>query len=136
MSSQASTPEENMTDLEIAKQVAEICETNKAADIFLYDLKQSSLLADFYLICSGSSERQLQALAGYIEKKLKEEKIYTRHTDGSPASKWIVIDYGFLLIHLFTPAMRQYYEIEKLWQDKAEIIYRGGQDEDKPVPVF
>ncbi len=126
-----------MNEQELAVAAAETCERHKGQDIILYDLKQSSMLADYYLICSGTSEPHLRALAGHLEKEMAKHQIRPRHVDGSPASRWIVIDYGYLMVHIFLPAMRQYYEIEKLWQGTTEILYRGGNEEtDEPVPIF
>lgn len=124
-------------EIESALCAARICEKHKGQDIVLYDLKQASMLADFYLVCSGTSEPHLRALSGYIEKEMLKHQIRPRHVDGSPASRWVVIDYGNLVVHLFLPALRQYYEIEKLWQDTADILYSGGSaDEAEPVPIF
>ncbi len=131
--SQKVTPEE----IKAALFAAEICDRHKARNIILYDLKESSMLADFYLVCSGTSEPHLNALAGHLEKEMRQHQLRPRHIDGSPASRWIIIDYGYLMIHLFLPAMRQYYEIEKLWAETAEVLYRGGDEQDtEPVPVF
>ncbi len=124
------------SELEQARRAAEVCDLHKGQQIVLYDLKQSSMLADFYLICSGTSEPHLQALAGHLQKEMLKYQMRPRHVDGSPASRWIVIDYGTLMIHLFHPDLRQYYEIEKLWRESAEAIYTGGQQDDRPVPVF
>ncbi len=123
-------------ELATARLAAETCLAHKAAEVVLYDLKQSSLLADFYLVCSGTSEPHLQALAGHLEKTMRKHGLRPRHIDGSPASRWIVVDYGNLLVHLFAPDMRRYYEIEKLWQKTAEVVYRGGEEKDEPVPIF
>ncbi len=126
------------SEREIAREAAAACEEHHGQQIILYDLKQSSLLADYYLICSGASEPHLKALAGHIEKAMLRHQRHPRHVDGSAASRWIVIDYGYLMIHLFLPGLRQYYELEKLWEETSEIIYSSGEAgrESEPVPIF
>ncbi len=133
-------PQNNKSsELEAARAAAEACDQHHGRDIYLYDLKESSMLADFYLICTGTSEPHLKALADHIEERMALFQRQPQHIDGSAASRWIVVDYGYLVIHLFMPAMRRYYELENLWQDTAEIIYASATEDgedDKPIPVF
>ncbi len=125
-----------LDERETAIKAAEICVSHKAGNVIVYDVKQSTMLADYYLICSGTSEPHLRALAEHIEKDMIEFDIHPRRVDGSPASRWIIMDYGVAMIHIFHPEMRQYYEIEKLWQEHAEIIFAGGDEPATPIPIF
>ena len=112
----------------LARRCAEICEERQASDIRLYDVRETSVLADYYLICSAHSDPHINAVSANIEKELKKENIYPRSVEGVPASHWMVMDYGGLMIHVFYPDTRQYYCVEELWSEN-QILYQGGQEE-------
>ena len=86
------------------------------------DTHPISVLADFFVIATGESERQLKAIADDIQKTLKKRSLMPR-TEGTPQSGWILIDYGSVIAHLFSPAMRDYYNLEELWV-KAPVVVR------------
>lgn len=120
----------------LAKQCVEICEDRKAENLQLYDVRSSSMLADFYLICTGRSAPHLRAISGKLRKDLAEAGIRPRGVEGDPQSQWIVLDYGLVLVHVMDAERRAYYRMEELWQE-ASLVYRGGgESEDfEPEPV-
>lgn len=112
----------------LARRCVAICEERKAQDLLLYDVTAESLLTDYQLICSGSSEPHLRALSSHLQKDLADEGVRPLHVDGSPASRWIVLDYGTVLIHILHPELRHYYRLEELWGDDC-ITYRGSEND-------
>ena len=88
----------------------------------LLDTREISSFSDFFVIATGSSERQLRAIADDILKTLKKQSLIPR-TEGTPPSGWILIDYGSVIAHLFSPAMRDYYNLEELWA-KAPVVVK------------
>ena len=84
------------------------------------DMREVSDFANYFVICSGSSVRMLDALAEEVTKKIKENHRLKIKLDGKPYDGWQVIDVGEIIVHLFTPDQREYYKLEELWED-AEI---------------
>ncbi|NMA42108.1 MAG: ribosome silencing factor [Oligosphaeraceae bacterium] len=113
----------------LARRCVAVCEERKAADILLFDVRENSILADFYLVCSGSSMPHIRAIADNLRQALAEEGLAPRGQDGLPGSRWMVLDYNSILIHILDPEMRIFYRLEELWDDR-KILYRGGT----PIP--
>jgi len=126
---------ENLNSRAVADRLVAIAEKHKAKNIALYDLKDTSMLADYFLICSGGSEPHIRALATHFDKDMRALDLRPQHIDGSPASHWVVVDYGIVVVHVFHPETRGHYRIEDLWE-QAEIVYRGDDETSQPVPVF
>ncbi len=114
---------------QIARRCIAICEDKKAADIVLFDVRENSMLADYYLVCCGNSMPHVRALAESLRRTLLSEGFKPRGLDGAPASQWVVLDFGSILIHVMTPEMRRRYCLEDLW-DKRLIVFEGGE----PLP--
>lgn len=109
-----------------AEQTAKACAAaaadKKAEDIVLLDLRGLSSFTDFFLICSGASEPQLKAIASEIRERLRKDhgrKPYAE--EGFPASQWVVLDYGDVVIHLFHTDKRPVYSLEDLWGDAKRV---------------
>jgi ribosome-associated protein len=109
-------------DIELARRIVELAEDKKAADIVLLDLSGLTTLADYFVICSGGSERQLDAIADGIIEGLREEKIRPIGREGVAASHWVLIDFGSVIVHVFTPPERDYYQLEKHWAEARTIL--------------
>ena len=108
--------------LEIARRAVELAEDKKAAEIVLLDLAGLTTLADYFVICSGGSERQLDAIADAIISGLRDEGVRPIGREGTPASHWILVDFGSVIIHVFTPPERDYYSLEKHWAEAKTIL--------------
>jgi ribosome-associated protein len=93
----------------------------KASDILVLELKGLSTIADYFLICSGITTRQVKAVAEAVEEKLSKETVYPSHIEGLPDAHWVLMDYGDLVVHVFDEDTRHYYELEKLWGDAQKI---------------
>jgi ribosome-associated protein len=95
----------------------------KGSDIVLLDIRRVSLLADYFVICSGASERQLRAIAGEILEKMKKEAgVVPLSVEGVPSSGWVLVDYGGVIVHIFAPSLREYYSLEKLWSEATMVV--------------
>ena len=108
--------------LDLARRIVELAEDKKAADIVLLDLTGLTTLADYFVICSGGSERQLDAIADGIISTLRDEKQKPIGREGVPASHWVLLDYGSVVVHIFTPPERDYYGLEKHWSEAKTVL--------------
>jgi ribosome-associated protein len=108
--------------LDLARRIVELAEDKKAADIVLLELAPITSLTDYFVICSGGSERQLDAIADGIISTLRDEKIKPIGREGTPASHWVLVDYGSVIVHIFTPPEREYYGLEKHWSEAKTIL--------------
>lgn len=94
------------------------------SDILLLDLTDVTLIADYFVIATAQSERQLGAIANELSRQLKEQlELLPRGTDGTASSGWIAVDFGGVVVHLFTEAMRARYRLEEFWQDAKTIVH-------------
>jgi ribosome-associated protein len=108
--------------LELARRVVALAEDKKSADIVLLDLRELTTLADYFVICSGGSERQLEAIADGIVGGLRDEGLRAIGREGTSASHWILLDYGSVVVHVFTPPERDYYALERHWSEARTIL--------------
>jgi len=92
-----------------------------AENILLLDLKGISDFTESFVIANGTSERMLEGLAGYVQEGIKAETGLIPVIESSGQSGWIVLDYGYVVVHLLSPEMREYYDLEGLWH-KAKVV--------------
>ena len=111
-----------LAPLEIARRVVELAEEKKAAEIVLLDLAGLTTLADYFVICSGGSERQLDAIADGIVSGLRDGKVRPIGREGAPESHWVLLDFGAVIVHIFTPPERDFYQLEKHWGEAKTIL--------------
>jgi ribosome-associated protein len=108
-----------MTDaLKIAVKAAD---DKKAHDLVVLDISPIASFADYFILCSGDSFRQMQAIADEIEKKLKACGIRPSHIEGYQNAEWILMDYLDLVVHIFSKDARVYYDLERLWRDGKKM---------------
>jgi ribosome-associated protein len=108
--------------LDLARRIVELAEDKKAADIVLLDLTGLTTLADAFVICSGGSERQISAIADGIVEGLREEKVRPYGREGTAESHWVLVDFGSVIVHVFTPPERDYYQLEKHWSGAKVVL--------------
>lgn len=94
---------------------------HKAVDLVILEVKKLSSFTDYFVICSGNSDRQVQAIAGHIEEKLKEGDIRPLSVEGKREGRWVLLDYGDVVIHVFYQPVREFYDLERLWADAPRI---------------
>lgn len=94
----------------------------KGSDILLLDIRDHAVFADYFLICNGDNERQIKALADSVLQDAKQAAHVQRlGVEGEASSGWLLVDFGDLVVHLFSPAQRDYYRLEEIW-DKARVV--------------
>jgi len=95
----------------------------KGEDVLLLEIRNISILADYFVIGSTTSERQAKAIVGSVKQEVKQAfEVRPLYVEGEPDVGWIVMDYGSVVVHLFTPEMRAYYDLEGLWQDGRIVV--------------
>lgn len=97
----------------------------KAADIVALDVREFSSVADVFILCSGSSNRQVSAIAEHIQATLKQRKIRPLHVEGLKEGQWVLMDYGHVIIHVFYGPVREFYDLEGLWADAPRLPVPG-----------
>ena len=120
--SKAASAASERPPLDIARRVVELAEDKKAADIVLLDITGLTTLADAFVICSGGSERQLDAIADGIVEGLRAEKVRPIGREGMAISHWVLLDFGAVVVHIFTPPEREYYSLEKHWSEARTVL--------------
>ena len=111
-----------MDSLEFAKQITEIILSKKGYEIRILDLKKLSAFADYFVICSASSDTQVKAIGDSVEKELRDRGIKTYHKEGFEALNWVLLDYFDVVVHIFKEEARKYYNLEKLWGDAPVTV--------------
>jgi ribosome-associated protein len=106
----------------VARRAVDIASDKQALDILLLDIKGICSFADYFVICSGESNRQINAIYDEIVHSLKKEDILPRHREGSVDSGWLLLDYGDVIIHIFAPTERDYYQLDKLWSQAKPVV--------------
>ena len=109
-----------MTSLEKAKNIAKILDKKKAIDIIGIETKELTVMSDYFIIASGTSNTHVRALADEVDDEMKKLGVEVDHIEGR-ATGWILLDYNDVVVHVFQPESRQYYNIERLWNDAARI---------------
>lgn len=118
----AVAPASDRVPLDLARRIVELAEDKKAADIVLLDLGDLTTLADAFVICSGGSERQIDAIADGILAGLRDEGVRPIGREGAPESHWVLLDYGSVIVHVFTPPERDYYQLERHWAAAKTVL--------------
>lgn len=97
-------------------KILKILEDKKGKDISNIDVKEKTILADTFIIVSGTSNTHIRALADNVEEELKKENIYPNKIEGYNSNSWILLDYGQVVVHIFTEKEREHYNIDELWK--------------------
>jgi ribosome-associated protein len=107
----------SLTIEQTKEMVIQAASDKKAQQIVTLEIRDISLIADYFLICNGNSETQVQAIATEIKKKAEEHGVRVRKIEGFDAARWILIDLGDIIAHIFHRDERGYYNLERLWKD-------------------
>ncbi len=98
------------------------CQDKKAEDITLLEMDQTSgAFTDYFLICSGTNPRQIQAISDEVELRLKRAGVYPNNIEGYKQAEWVLIDYVDFVVHVFSEAARRYYDLERLWKSAKKL---------------
>ncbi len=110
--------------LDLARTIVDLVADKKGENIVLMDLHDVSLITDYFVIASADNERQLNAVTDYIRDELKKRRQrYPLRTEGRGDSGWVLMDYGDVVVHLFSPDVRSYYDLESLWRDANVLVH-------------
>ena len=107
----------------IAETIHKVLSDNKAKDITKINLEKKSSIADFMIICSGTSNRHVISLSNYLVEALKKENLNTLNVEGIRNGDWVLVDAGDIIIHLFRSEVREYYGLEKMWSGEEINSY-------------
>ncbi len=107
----------------MANQIAALAADKKANDILLLNMDGISPVTDYFIICSASNTTLVKAIADNIEDKMAEAKILPMHKEGYAEGKWILMDYGYCVVHVFLEEERNFYNLEQLWADAPSETY-------------
>ena len=110
------------TSLQIAQVAAAAADSKKAEDIVLIDLSGKTDVCDYFLICTGGNNRQVDAIVDEVRAKVSKNcELQPISTEGREGLRWVLVDYGCVVIHVFTPEMRDFYRLERLWGDAPRV---------------
>jgi len=114
-----------MKTKETRRQISEAiaaCLDKKAEELTVLELeKDSGAFTDYFVICSGTNPRQIQAIADEVELRLKRAGLYPSHTEGYRQAEWVLLDYVDFVVHIFAEHARRYYELERLWKSAKQL---------------
>lgn len=112
----------NVTGEQIARRIADLLDDKKAVDIKALDVRGLANFADYFVFASGRSDRQTKALHDAIREGMKDHPgMLPVHTEGERERRWILLDYGDVIVHVMIPEVREYYRLEQLWSDAEEL---------------
>ena len=111
-----------MEGLEIARRVVDAASDKQASNIVLLDVRELSTFTDFFVICSGDSERQLRTILEEIAERLRRDNVKPHHEEGTLDSGWLLLDYGDVVVHIFSAEERERYRLEDLWHDARTVL--------------
>ena len=109
---------------DLKNSIIKTLDINKAQDIISIDLKDKSSMADFMIIASGTSSRHIQSLSEQVLEKFKDNGIKNSKIEGADSSEWKLIDGIDLIVHIFHPEKRKFYELEKIWSELIHVSYK------------
>ncbi|MCL2396615.1 MAG: ribosome silencing factor [Defluviitaleaceae bacterium] len=91
-------------------------------EIVVLDIHEVSIISDFFIIASAKNSNQLKAMAESVQEKLAQLGIRPRHIEGVQSARWILLDFGYIIVHLFCKEEREYYRLDRLWGDAVQIL--------------
>jgi ribosome-associated protein len=109
--------------VDLAKKIVEVASDKQASNVMLLDTRKACSFTDYVIICSGESQRQVEAISQALNELVHQESLSFYHREGMADSGWILFDLGDVMVHIFSPFEREYYQLEKLW-DKATLMVR------------
>jgi ribosome-associated protein len=110
-----------LDSLELAHRCVEIALEKKCQDILLLDVRERTVLADYFLVCTARNKRQLKAVAEAVASEAPRPKGRVRHVEGADGARWVLMDLGDVVIHAFDPDARTFYDLESLWADAPRV---------------
>jgi ribosome-associated protein len=105
----------------LAKRAATLCVENKANDVVMLDLKNVSDMTDYFVIASGTSDTHVRSVAEHVLETMRSEGSRAHHVEGLQQGRWVLLDFVDFVVHIFHPALREFYQLERLWGDATLV---------------
>ncbi len=112
-----------MMSEKLSEMIAKAASEKKARDIVVMDMRNISLVTDYFIVCSANSSTQVKAIADHIEDELAKENLFFAHKEGYREGRWVLLDYTDCVVHIFIEEDRQFYNLERLWGDAPSTQY-------------
>lgn len=106
---------------EYARVAADAADSKKARNVVVLDIRELSVIADYFIICSANSRTQVQAIADAVRDKLEEHGLACKGVEGKDDAKWVLIDFGDVVVHVFIEEEREFFGLERLWGDAKRL---------------
>ena len=106
---------------ELAQLAADVADSKKARDMVILDISELAVIADYFVICSANSRTQVQAIADAVEEVLEKKGLRCKGIEGREEGKWVLMDFGDLVMHIFQDEEREFYGLERLWGDAPRL---------------
>lgn len=103
------------------REAVSAADDRKAVDLKVLHLAKVTDFTDYFMICSGTSERQVQAIADAVQERMREERVRPLHVEGYNRAQWVLLDYGDFVVHIFQEEPRRFYSLERLWGDAPDM---------------
>ncbi len=110
--------------LEVALAAAEAASAKQARDVLVLDVSEPLVISDYFVICSGSNDRQVRAVAEAVERACRDHGVHVLRREGEREARWILLDFVDFVVHVFLQEEREYYDLERLWRD-APVVARS-----------
>jgi ribosome-associated protein len=124
-----------MTPLQLSRVVADAAAEKKARDIVRIDIRERTTIADYFVICEGDTDRQVRAISDAITDACEARGVRPFHVSGYADGSWVVLDYSSVIVHIFLPGERAYYDLETLWRSPAMREVRSRRAVKEPAPA-
>lgn len=108
---------------DLAKTIVDAAADKKASDVVMLDIRELSVIADYFVVCTGGNARQINAIRSAVEDKMAELGVRQHGREGGAESGWILLDYGDVIVHIFGPMEREFYRLERLWSSAPTVVY-------------
>lgn len=99
-----------------------VAEDKQAHDIVMLDLRGLTTIADYFVVCTAESERQIRAVVNALDEELVKGTTRKRRIEGSPETGWVLLDFSDVIIHVFSPEQREFYRLERLWKQAQPVV--------------
>ena len=109
--------------IELAHVIVDAIAERFGSDVIMLDMRDVSLLADYFIICNAESTPQFKAILDQVENQAKAAGGHRRRVEGEPNSGWVLLDYGAVVVHIFDPELRAYYNLEELWKQARLVVH-------------
>jgi len=106
----------------IAREIVDVAVDKKASDVSLLDIHAITTLADYFVLATGTSARQIRGLSSAVQEKMDKVDVVLLRSEGTPADGWVLLDYGQVIVHIFGPEERGYYDLERRWNEAPALL--------------